>query len=253
MANLSAALSGAGSGAVAGSAFGGGWGAIPGAIIGGVSGLLGGGGKKDKQSQVSTQLPQQRDYLLNLIQQLQSQGGQGGNYNQAQNYLGSLLSGSPEAYQKFAAPHLTQFQEQTIPMLAERFAGLGGGLGGGALGSTGFGQAIGGAGAQLQSNLANLYAQLQQQAAQSALGQYNTLSSMALGSTAFQPTYQPGQLGPLEQASSAFLGGVGSNLGKGVGLSLSQRISNALNPEKTSKNPASTNATGQAELQPTNG
>ena len=99
-----------------------------------------------------------------------------------------MLSGSPEAYEKFAAPHLRQFQEQTIPMLAERFAGLGGGLGGGALGSTGFGQAVGGAGAQLQSNLANLYAQLQQQAAQSAFGNYNQLSSLALGLSPFQPT-----------------------------------------------------------------
>ncbi|HEY5236096.1 MAG TPA: hypothetical protein VIJ14_07960 [Rhabdochlamydiaceae bacterium] len=175
------------------------------------------GGFKQLSTQTGGQEQFFNQFLQNLMQQMGGggqggQGGQQGNYGQAQSYVQQMLSGRPEAYQNFAAPHMQNFQEQTIPRLAERFAGLGGGMGGGTLGSSGFGQAIGGAGAQLQSSLAGLYAQLQQQAAQQAFGNYNSQSGQALGTRAFENTYQPGTTGAI--------GGLLQGVGAGTGIAL---------------------------------
>ena len=228
--NFGGAGSGAASGALTGFGVGGGPGAAIGGILGGIGGLF--SGNKDKNRQISTLTPEQKGYLKDLFGNLQG-GGVGQNYGQANSYIGNLLSGDPEAYQKFAAPYMTQFEQQTVPGLAERFAGLGGGLGGGALSSSGFGQAIGGAGAQLQSNLAGLYAQLQQQAAQQAFGQYNTMAGYGLGTQAFQPAYQPGNLGFGGSALSGIFEGVGKGIGQQAGSGLSSRFAEMFN-----KNPA---------------
>ena len=173
-------------------------------------------GNKDKVKRLPTQSPEQQDFLKNILAQLQS-GGTAGNYGKSQQYLSGLLSGSPEAYQNFAAPHITQFNEQVIPRLSERFAGIGGGLGGGALGSSGFGQAIGGAGSQLQSNLAALYAQLQQQAAGQAMGQYGNLANLGLGTKSFENIYRPGSTGLIGTLLSALGKGFGTGTGLGFG------------------------------------
>jgi hypothetical protein len=107
--------------------------------------------------------------LMQLIMQL-LQGG-GGNiqqnplYQSGASYIQNLLSGSPESTAAFEAPHLRQFNEQTVPMLAERFSGQGAG----AQRSSAFQQALGSAGAGLQENLAALRAGLQGQAANQAL------------------------------------------------------------------------------------
>lgn len=223
MVNWGGAAGGATSGAAAGSAFGP-WGAAGGAVLGGLGGLF--SGSKDKIKNLDALLPQQKDYLLNILNQLQGQdqGSIGGNYGMANDYLSQILSGSPEAFERFAAPYRTEFEQQTIPRLAERFAGLGGGLGGGALGSSGFGQALGGAGAQFQSNLAGLYAQLQQQAAQQAMGQYNTLSNLGLGTNAFVMANRPGSLGFGGTSAAGLSQGIGSGIGQGIGTGLSNRF-----------------------------
>lgn len=179
-------------------------------------------GSKDKTKQLPTLTPQQQQTLSTVLSQLGLMGGPGGNYAGAQNYLGQMISGSPEAYQRFAAPYQTQFQEQTLPGIAERFAGLGGGLGGGALSSSGFGQALGGAANQFQSNLAGLYAQLQQQAAGQALGQYNQLANLGLGTRGFENIYQPG--------STGLFGGAASGLSQGLGQAAGMRSMTSLLP-----------------------
>lgn len=166
-------------------------------------------GKPDVRGQEALLTPQQTASHNQLLEQMQSMGQPGGNYAAAQNYLSNLLNRDPGTYDRFAAPYLQQFEQNIIPQLAERFAGYGGGLGGGALGSSGFAQAAGGAGAQLQANLANLFANLQRGAATEATGQYNQLANMGLGTRAFTPTYQPGTTG--------FLGQVGQGLGQGLG------------------------------------
>jgi hypothetical protein len=117
-------------------------------------------GTGDKFSKQGTLDPSQMQALQGILSQLGQMGGQGGAYSGAQNYLSGILNNAPGAFEQFEAPYRQQFEQQTIPGLAERFAGLGGGMGGG-LSSSGFGQAIGGAGAGLHAQLAGLRGQLQ--------------------------------------------------------------------------------------------
>jgi hypothetical protein len=236
MANYGSATSGALSGAATGASLGSfipgigtAIGAAGGGILGGLAGLFGGGAKKDKTRQFENLLPEQKNQLLNILQQMGALQGPQGSYGMAQNYLNDMISGSPEAYSRFAAPYETQFQEQTLPGIAERFAGLGGGLGGGALSSSGFAQALGGAGTQFRSNLAGLYAQLQQQAANQALGQYNNLASLGLGIRPFENAYQPGSTGFAGGAGAGLLQGIGAGIGQGFGTGLSGKIAAAMN------------------------
>jgi len=150
-----------------------------------------------KGKNVSTLTPGQGQGLDQILQQLKQMGGQGGAYSGAQNHLSSLLSGDPNAFSQFEAPYRQQFESQTLPGIAERFAGMGGGMGGGALSSSGFGQALGGAGAQLQSQLAGLHGGLKNQAAGQAMGQYNQLANQGLGTQA--QAYQPGTPGAIQE------------------------------------------------------
>lgn len=166
-------------------------------------------GNKEQFKQLPTQINQQTQFLKNLLEQLGGGGGVGQNYQGANSYLSQMLSGSPEAYQNFAAPHINQFNEQVIPGLGERFAALGGGMGGGAGSSSGFAQALGGAASGLQSNLAGLYAGLQQQAAGQAFNNYSNLSNLGLGTRSFENVYQPG--------TGGLLGAIGSGFGQGLG------------------------------------
>lgn len=141
-------------------------------------------GKPDKMKKVDVLSKPQSNLQNSLIKQLlnagnglntqQYQFGQGfqPNYdfqsnNQFEDYYQNLLQPGNQSYQNFAQPFMNQFNEQILPQIAERFAGAG------ALSSSGFGQALGGAGAGLQSNLAQLFATLQNQAAESQQGQYN--------------------------------------------------------------------------------
>lgn len=243
MANWGGAASGAGSGALAGSAFGP-WGTAIGGIAGGLAGLF--SGNKDKLRKIGVQTPEQEAYLKSILQEAQS-GQVGQNYGQANDYISKILGGDQQSFDQFAAPYRTQFQEQTVPRLAERFAGLGGGLGGGALSSSGFGQAIGGAGAQFNSNLAGLYAQLQQQAAQQAMGQYNTLGSLGLSTQAFQPAYQPGNAGFGTTALSGIMEGFGNTVGKNAGNNLSSRFANMFGPKQAATQQQSGNPYGGYE------
>jgi hypothetical protein len=95
---------------------------------------------------------------------------QGQGYDRAMGLLQGYLDPNSSVYQNFEAPYLNQFNEQIVPQLAERFAGLG--ANSGALSSSGFAQALGGAGAGLTANLAGLKANLQRSSIQDILGQY---------------------------------------------------------------------------------
>jgi hypothetical protein len=118
-----------------------------------------------------------------LIQLLQQMMGQGGGLNSANQYDQGLLQGNQgqpgSAYDQFSSPYLQQFQEQVLPQIAERFAGQG------ALSSSGFGQTLGGAGAGLQSQLAQLFSQLQGQASGRQQNQFQNLSQIGLGYSPF--------------------------------------------------------------------
>ena len=158
-------------------------------------------GSSDKTKQVPTMNSQQQQVLSSILSQLGIMGGQEGTYGMAQSNLQDLLSNDSQAYDKFSAPYLRQFNEQTIPQLSERFAGLG------ALNSSGFGQALGAAGAGLQENLASLRGGLQQNAIQSALGQYTNLASLGLGAQPFGYQTQKGSSGFLPSLAGSALQG----------------------------------------------
>lgn len=184
-------------------------------------------GSPDKMKKVATGSKEQQGLHNNILSQAM-QMSNGGGYSQAQDYYNSLLQPGNEAFQNFASPFMNQFQEQTLPQIAERFAGAG------ALSSSGFGQALGGAGAGLQAQLAQLFAQLQSQAAGAQTNQYNQLSQTGLN---YQPfAYQQ------QQGSSGFLGplatGVGTALGGPLGGALAGGISNLF------KQPAPSNTAG---------
>lgn len=167
---------------------------------------------------VSTFNPQQKSLFKQLMASLG--GGQGLNLQQnplfqsGQNYLQNILSGSPESSQAFEAPAMRQFQEQILPMIAERFSGLGAG----AQGSSAFQKVLGQAGAGLSENLARLRGELQQGAVQPAL-QYaqqpyeNASRLLGMNTQALIPKQQSWW----QNALSGLSGGVGQGLG-GFGI-----------------------------------
>lgn len=179
----------------------------------------------------STFNPQQAQLFQQLLASLGGAQGIGQNplYQSGQNYLQDLLSGSPEAFEKFEAPYKRQFQEQTVPGLAERFSGIGAG----AQRSSAFQQALGQAGAGLSENLASLRGQLQMGALPQALGYaqapFNQLQSLlGMNTQGFVPKQKPfwqelltGASGGLGQAAG--LGGL-AGLSKIPGLGFLQNI-----------------------------
>lgn len=138
-------------------------------------------------------------------QQQQLFGGQAQGFGQLQpqimQYLQGLLSGSPEATAAFEAPYMRQFREETVPGLAQQFAGLG------ALSSSGFQQSLGQAGAGLSENLAALREGLRSQAAGQGMQGIHDLLNMSTQGLV------PKQLSFLKQ----LLLGLGGGVGQGVG------------------------------------
>jgi len=148
-------------------------------------------GKKEKMQQVPTMTGQQNDILSQFLSQLQS-GGNGMDYFQ------KILSGDTSQFEK---PLMRQFNEQTIPGLAERFSGMGAG----SQQSSAFGQQMGQAGAGLMEQLGAMRGGLQMQAAgglQNALG-------MGLGAKSFENIFRP--------ATQGFIGSMAPGLGSGIG------------------------------------
>lgn len=172
-------------------------------------------GNKDQTRQLPTLNKSQMGGLENILSQLGMMGGQGGGYNQAQDFYKNILGGDTS---QFEAPYLQNFNQNIIPGIAERFAGYG--PQSGALSSSGFGQALGAAGGQLQSQLAALRGQLQQNAAGSLTNQYNQLANLGLGTRPFENAYQPGSTGLVGNALGGFSQGIGQAGGMGLLMKL---------------------------------
>lgn len=162
-------------------------------------------GKPEKKG--STYSPGAQGLLDNIISQVKGLQGSAGNiqkdpnYLQGQEWLQSLFN-DPDFFQQFEAPLQRQFEEQTIPDLANRFASMGSG---GSLGSTGFRNQLAREGSNLGTNIAALRGGMQQQAipqlaqyAQQPFSNYQSLLGTA--TTPTQNTYQP--------ASTGFFGGI---------------------------------------------
>ena len=208
--SLNQGLDAAGAGALSGGMLAGPWGAAGGGALGLLSGFL---GDPNSMNKISTMTKQQKSLLKQMMQMLGPQGGLGQGMQGGVDLQRQLMDPSSEAVNQFAQPYMDQFEQGTIPMLAERFAGMGGGMGGG-LSSSGFGQALSSAGGNLQSQLAALKAGLGQQAAQSLMGQYGQQASQALGAQPFGYQQQGPSMtgGALQGWGQSGFGGGGQGL-----------------------------------------
>lgn len=200
-------LAGAGTGAAIGSAAGP-IGTGVGALVGGGLGFF--GPEEDKLKKLDTMSPEQKSFLDELLQSLGVEGGLGALYQKGLSGLSDILDPSGSSFQKFADPYMRQFNEQTIPGIAERFAGSG------ALSSSGFGQALSSAAGGLQENLASLKTQLQQKAISDIMRQYSNMTNTALSQRPFGYQQQQGSMG--------LGGGLVSEMGKGAGMALGKSL-----------------------------
>lgn len=136
------------------------------------------GGAPELKKKATGSAEQQQFGSQDIIAWLQQAMNQGGGYQQANQYDQNLLGNGPEAFNQFSQPYMQQFEEQMLPQIAERFAGNG------ALSSSGFGQALGGAASGLQAQLAQLFSQMQAQAAGRQQNNFQNMSQVGLN-------YQP--------------------------------------------------------------
>ncbi len=192
---LGGAGTGAGIGSYTGNPAGAALGAAGGGILGALMSLLSGGGQQGGLQQAQNVSSEVQSILQFLLQQ----GQQG-------------LQNPYEGFDDIAKQATNQFNQQTVPSLAERFTSLGNA----SLSSPDFAANVGQAGAGLQQNLASMKQQYGQQNKQNALQQ------LQLGmQPSFQNYYQQRQPG------------FGENLFAGVSqaapaLYQSKQITNAL-------------------------
>jgi hypothetical protein len=201
--NLGGALSGGLGGAATGAGLGSiipgigtAIGAGAGGLLGLLGGLFGGGGASGAEDLGTTQqiqrfTPEQQEALTKLLQ-----AGLGG--------LGEGMDFGPIEEQA-----RTQFEQRTIPGIAERFAGLD------ALQSGAFRQSLGQAGAGLESQLAAQKAQFGMQ----RQGQLQNLLQLGL-QPQFETIFQPRQPGILESAVPGIAGGLAQGFGQNLPMLL---------------------------------
>jgi hypothetical protein len=160
---------------------------IMGPLLKGITGNAGGSGSTFNKNQLG--------FLDDMLSKLK--GGapdinQNQNFQQGQDWLSNLFN-DPNFFKSFEAPLQRQFEEETIPGLANRFAGMGSG---GSLGSTGFRNQLAREGSNLHTNIAALRGGMQQQGVNQGLqyAQQPFMNYMQQLQTALQPTkntYQP--------------------------------------------------------------
>ena len=159
-------------------------------------------GNAPQTQQLTQQTPEQQQLMKMLS------GALGGATGSGMEWLQQILSGDPEAMAKFEAPMMRQFEQQTVPGIAERFAGAGSG---GAMSSSAMNQSMGQAGRELQENLAAMRGGLQQ----NALTQLQGLLGIGFQPT-FENLYTPGTQGFLGGAAQGFAQGAGQAAGAGI-------------------------------------
>lgn len=122
-----------------------------------------GKGKKSSQPHLEkfeTMSHREKDIYKDLLKKINPKIldiGKSSLFQKSQNLVNDLLSDNPQAYEKFKKPMMNEFNQEIIPGISERFAGLGGES------SSGFQQALGSAGAGLEDRLASLRSGLQMQ------------------------------------------------------------------------------------------
>lgn len=160
-------------------------------------------GQAGGQEKLGTQTPEQQQLLQQLIQGMSGAQGQG------LDWIKQILGGDTSA---FEAPLLRQYNEETVPGIANQFAGMGSH---GSFGGSGFQQALGSAGGQLTENLAAMRAGLKNQ----AIGQLQNFASQA-----YQPTFQNAYRPPTGGVLGGLAGGLAGGLGSLIGTSALSKI-----------------------------
>lgn len=175
-------------------------------------------GSKGKHNQISTLTGSQRGIQSQLENAVK--GGNQGGFGQAANYYRDLLSDDSSTFNAMQAPEQRRFNEQTIPDLAEQFAGMGSG----GLSSSGFQNASVSAGTDLSERLGAIRAQLRAQGAQGLAN---------LGQQSLQPvvenTYQPGSQGFLQQVAPALAQGAAAFATGGLSSLAGPAINSGMN------------------------
>ena len=146
--------------------------------LGGILGSSGGLFGKTKDQQLSTLTPEQRQMLQRLLGQSQVPL-QAGMQN-----LTNTLQGNESAFSASEQPIIRKFNEETLPGIAEQFAGAGG------LQSSAFGGQMAKAGTDLSTNLSALRSGKQDQ----AMEQLMKLLGLGMGTQGVENirTEQPG-------------------------------------------------------------
>jgi len=153
-------------------------------------------GHSPEMKQANRFSPEQQAFQQQLL------GGLGMPMGSGLEYLQQILSGDPEAFAAFEAPIKQQFEQEVIPGISERFAGMGTG---GAQDSSAFQQTLGRAGKELSTQLGALRAGLKNQALQQLQG----LTGQGF-QTGIENLYDPGSYGLV----GGFLEGAGEGAGK---------------------------------------
>lgn len=149
---------------------------------------------------------------MSKLMQMITGGGLENNetFGMGNDYLQSILGNDQGSFDTWAAPYKRQFEQETIPGIAERFAGMGTGAGAG--NSSALYNALGQAGSNFSTGLAGMREGMKGQAAQQGL-QYANQPIMnllqALGMVPGQYYEKPGQQGLLQGGFNAFASSLG--------------------------------------------
>ena len=136
-------------------------------------------GSKGSMKQLPTMSGGQNQMQDMLMKILQGMGGQGGGFQSSLDLLKGMLDPNSQSNQDFENRYRQQYEEETEPQLAERYAGAG------ALSSSGFGQALGAGRRGLERDLAGMSSQRQMGSA----GSLMELFSQMMGQHQNQQTF----------------------------------------------------------------
>lgn len=200
------------------------------AVASALSSVIGGltGSKGEKGSTYGKNQLGMIDQMLQHLSGIRGQSDitQNQNYQQGQDWLQGMFN-DPQFFNQFEAPLQRQFQEETIPGLANRFASMGSG---GALGSTAFRNQLGREGSNLSTNIAALRGGMQQQAIPQLMGyaQQPASNFMSMLQSVMQPTqntYQGPTQGMFGSLAAPFAQGAASIWGQQAGQQAGQNPS----------------------------
>lgn len=186
-----------------------------------LSRLLGAGSSSKKYPTMSKDQQALQDQIIKLIgPKLSESLNPSSTTMGGQKFLEDLYAPGSEGQKAFEAPYLRQFNEEIIPGIGERFAGVGG------LSSSAFQQELGQAGAGLSEKLAALRTgnQLQGLGAAQQYGQQPFNNLMDLIRVAFQSQFNTGvnggDVGIFAKLLAPVLQGAGSSVGQNLGQKL---------------------------------